>query len=227
MSMRFIAASLMVIVGMSSCAKSRIDGSMVRALSTNVKQALPDLTNNPDAICAYIKNNGYFPSNSYAAGTVVAFSSSYDIVQDARAQAWGVVTPDGRFEQKGNPSGNLMLCPGVERPRYATGKCLWQIAGDRGYAQLSYDVVCNKRSKRVKSGVHTGYDTEEAAIVDYKGDTSGRSVSGQDAVRVTLKSRETTTTILFAKGVGLVATHFQETSSPDGTAEVFIGGTAE
>jgi hypothetical protein len=52
----------------------------------------------------------------------------------------------------------------------------------------------------------------------------GKSVSGQDAVEVILESRASKARIVFAKGVGLVATVFQESSMPAGTAEVFIGG---
>jgi hypothetical protein len=56
-------------------------------------------------------------------------------------------------------------------------------------------------------------------------ETAGTSVSGQDAVEVVLESRTSKARIVFAKGIGLVATVFQESLSPAGTAEVFIGGS--
>jgi hypothetical protein len=46
-------------------------------------------------------------------------------------------------------------------------------------------------------------------------------------VKVELKGKVSTAQIYFAKGVGLVATEFRETSSPDGTAKVYIGGSSK
>jgi hypothetical protein len=62
--------------------------------------------------------------------------------------------------------------------------------------------------------------------VKYDAKTAGQSSSGDDAVEVVLEGRESKARIVFGKGTGLVATVFQESSMPAGTAEVFIGGTS-
>lgn len=179
---------------------------------------------NPATICAFLKDNGYFPTNSYAANTKVLFSSSYEVVENSAGQGFGVVGADGYFVQQGNTTTQLLLCPGASS--ISGGKCAWKINGTDGYAQLAYDVVCNKRS-RGQSHLHPGYTKQSARKVSYIAETAGKSVSGQDAVEVVLEARASKARIVFAKGVGLVATVFQESLAPAGTAEVFIGGSGD
>jgi hypothetical protein len=209
-------------IGSASCVKKKMAGKGTRlmSLNTNVQKQIPD-GSDPAKLCAYIKNQGYFPSNSYAPGTKVLYSTSYEIVDDAAGQARGVVASDGTFQQVDNVTTQLLLCPGAVDGLQG-GRCLWKINGDEGYAQLAYDVVCNKRV-RGGASIHPGYASMKAAHVSYQASTAGDTVSGSDAIEVTLQSRESTARILFAKGVGLVATLFQESSQPAGTSEVFIG----
>lgn len=173
----------------------------------------------PAKLCEYLKSNNYFPSNSYEANTKILFSSSYEIVDNSAGQGYGVVGGDGFFEQQGNSTTQLLLCPGASS--ISGGKCAWKINGADGYAQLAFDVVCNKRS-RSGSQIHPGYTSQSAKQVSFSAKTAGLSVDGQDAVEVILKGRDSTARIVFGKGKGLVATLFQESSMPAGTSEVFI-----
>jgi hypothetical protein len=219
----FLTAAL---IGLGSgCRKSATNGgsagSSLLSLETRPKGEIAGSAS-PAAVCAFIKEKGYFPSNSYASNTKVLFSSSYEIVENSAGQGFGVVGSDGYFVQQGNTTNQLLLCPGASS--ISGGKCAWKINGEDGYAQLAFDVVCNKRS-RGGSAIHPGYTKQSARQVSYVAETAGKSVSGQDAVEVVLESRTSKARIVFAKGIGLVATVFQESLSPAGTAEVFIGGS--
>lgn len=207
-----------------SCRKQEVKGkaSALLSLRTDQKSSIP-VGGDPQALCSYLKDKGYFPKNSYPANTKVLFSTSYEIVEDSAGQGYGVVGSDGFFEQQGNTTTQLLLCPGASS--ISGGKCKWKINGDDGYAQLAFDVVCNKRSRQ-GTKIHPGYNQQTAAHVTYQASTAGQSTSGQDAVEVILQGRESKARIVFAKGVGLVATVFQEGLMPAGTAEVFIGGTS-
>ena len=193
--------------------------SSLASLNTTVKGEIAE-GSDPARLCSYIKDKGYFPSNSYAANTKVLFSSSYEVVDNSAGQGYGVIGSDGYFEQQGNTTTQLLLCPGA--PKNGQGRCLWKFNGSDGYAQLAYDVVCNKRS-RTGGSVHPGYTRQSAKLVSYVGNTAGQSVSGEDAVEVIMEGRASKARIVFAKGTGLVATLFQESLQPAGTAEVFIG----
>jgi len=142
------------------------------------------------------------------------------VVDNSAGQGYGVIGSDGYFEQQGNTTTQLLLCPGA--PKNGQGRCLWKFNGSDGYAQLAYDVVCNKRSRN-GGQVHPGYTRQSAKLVSYVGNTAGQSVSGGDAVEVVLEGRDSKARIVFAKGTGLVATLFQESLQPAGTSEVFIG----
>jgi hypothetical protein len=219
-----VAFTSLVAVCSLSCVKknSGAKGTRLMSLDTTVQKQIPDGSDSVK-LCAYIKSEGYFPSNSYAPGTKVLYSTSYQIVEDAAGQARGVVASDGTFQQIDNVTRQLLLCPGAVGGLQG-GKCLWKINGDDGYAQLAYDVVCNKRTRGGGGGgIHPGYSSMKAAHVSYQASTAGDTVSGSDAIEVTLQSRDSLARILFAKGVGLVATLFQESSEPAGTSEVFIG----
>lgn len=226
MKKTFIIVSVLFVSSLAltvSCRKptgAGVGSSSLLSLDTRVKSDVPD-GGNPASLCSYIKDKGYYPSNSYPQNTKVLFSSSYEVVANSAGQGYGVVGSDGYFVQQGNTTTQLLLCPGASSIN--GGKCAWKINGDDGYAQLAYDVVCNKRS-RGKSNIHPGYSKQTARLVSYTAETAGQSVSGQDAVEVILESRASKARIVFAKGIGLVATVFQESSMPAGTAEVFIGG---
>lgn len=195
-------------------------GARMLSLDTRVKNQIAAGSDGA-RLCQYIKENGYFPGNTYSSGTKILYSTSYEIVSDAAGQAKGYVGDDGFFHQTENVTTQLLLCPGATNGLNG-GRCLWKINGDDGYAQLAYDVVCNKRSRAQSGGVHPGYTSMKAAHVSYTASTAGDQISGTDAIEVTLTNRESTARILFAKGAGLVATLFQESSMPAGTAEVFI-----
>lgn len=223
---RLILAVGFVALSTSACRKPSQAGmgaSSLLSLETRIKGEVPG-GGIPATLCSYIRENGYFPSNSYAVNTKVLFSSSYEIVSNSAGQGYGIVGSDGYFVQQGNTTTQLLLCPGATS--LSGGKCAWKINGDDGYAQLAYDVVCNKRS-RGGTSLHPGYSRQSAKLVSYVAETAGKSVSGQDAVEVVLEGRASKARIVFAKGVGLVATVFQESLSPAGTAEVFIGGKGE
>lgn len=195
--------------------------SSLMSLKTNQKGEV-DGGGDPKLLCAYLKEKGYFPQNSYPANTRVLFSTSYEVVENSAGQGYGVVGSDGFFEQRGNTTTQLLVCPGASS--ISGGKCQWKINGDDGYAQLAYDVVCNKKSRQ-GTKLHPGYTRQTAHQVSYQASTAGQSTSGQDAVEVVLEGRESKARIVFAKGIGLVATVFQEGLMPAGTAEVFIGGS--
>lgn len=219
-----ILLSMATVVAAVSCRKQDAKGKASPLLSLRTDQKSPiSVGGDPQALCSYLKEKGYFPKNSYSANTKVLFSTSYEIVENSAGQGYGVVGSDGFFEQQGNTTTQLLVCPGASS--ISGGKCNWKINGDDGYAQLAYDVVCNKRSRQ-GTKIHPGYNQQTAAHVSYQASTAGQSTSGQDAVEVVLQGRESKARIVFAKGVGLVATVFQESSSPAGTAEVFIGGTS-
>lgn len=221
-----VVIPLLMALIMGGCRKKPSSGagsSSLLSLETRPKGEISG-SSNPESVCAFIKDNGYFPTNSYAPNTKVLFSSSYEIVENSAGQGYGIVGSDGYFVQQGNTTTQLLLCPGASS--ISGGKCAWKINGEDGYAQLAYDVVCNKRS-RTQSSIHPGYTRQSAKIVSYVAETAGKSVSGQDAVEVVLESRSSKARIVFAKGVGLVATVFQESLSPAGTAEVFIGGRGD
>jgi hypothetical protein len=211
-------------VGAISCRKQDGKGkaSALLSLRTDQKGSVPG-GSDPQALCSFLKEKGYFPKNSYPANTKVLFSTSYEVVEDSAGQGYGVVGADGFFEQQGNTTTQLLVCPGAIS--ISGGKCNWKINGDDGYAQLAFDVVCNKRSRQ-GTKIHPGYSQQSASLVSYQASTAGQSTSGQDAVEVVLQGRESKARIVFAKGVGLVATVFQESLTPAGTAEVFIGGTS-
>jgi hypothetical protein len=195
-------------------------GSLL-SLKTQTKGPIAD-GSNPEKLCDYIKTKGFFPSNQLAPNTKVLFSSSYKVVENSAGQGYGIVGADGFFVQQGNNTRDLLVCPGASD--ISGGKCQWKIGGDGGYAQLALDVVCNKRS-RTGSAIHPGYSKQSANLVSYQASTAGQTVSGQDAVEVVLEGRSSTARIVFAKNQGLVATVFQESLEPPGTAEVFIGQT--
>lgn len=221
----FSLASSIVILGTSAChsqlGKKPKTSSLV-SLNTTSKGAVPG-GEDPKLLCTFLKEKGYFPRNSYPSNTKVLFSTSYEVVENSAGQGYGIVGSDGFFEQQGNTTTQLLLCPGASS--ISGGKCKWKISGDDGYAQLAYDVVCNKRSRQ-GSKIHPGYSRQSAQVVKYDAKTAGQSSSGDDAVEVVLEGRESKARIVFGKGTGLVATVFQESSMPAGTAEVFIGGTS-
>lgn len=219
--MIFVATVTLAIAGCRKNNSSGGAGASLLSLETRTKGEIPG-GDDPVKLCSFIKEKGYFPSNSYAPNTKVLFSSSYEIVANSAGQGYGVVGADGYFVQQGNTTTQLLLCPGASS--ISGGKCAWKINGDDGYAQLAYDVVCNKRSRQ-QGALHPGYSKQSARIVSYVAETAGKSVSGQDAVEVVLQARASKARIVFAKGVGLVATVFQESLQPAGTAEVFIGGS--
>jgi hypothetical protein len=193
-------------------------GSLL-SLKTQVRASIPE-GSDPVKLCAYIKNNNFFPSNSVSPQTTVLFSSSYEVVENSAGQGFGIVGEDGYFQQQGNNTKQLLVCPGAAS--LSGGKCRWKINGQDGYSQLALDVVCNQRARQV-SKIHPGYIKQTANLVSYQASTAGQTVNGQDAVEVTLEGRSSTARIVFAKGEGLVATVFQEKLEPAGTAEVFIG----
>ncbi len=205
---------------LASCVdkKAQESSSRLFSLDTESRGEVPG-GSDPKALCGYLKDNGYFPKNSYEPNTKLLFSTSYGIVKDAAGQGYGVIDADGRFVQQGNTTSQLILCPGASN--LGGGKCSWQINGDNGYAQLAYDVVCNNRS-RSGTKIHPGYDRQKANLVSYKASTAKRSTSGQDAVEVILESRHSKARIVFGKNVGLVSVVFQEELMPTGTSEVFI-----
>jgi hypothetical protein len=216
MTLPIITANLFV-----SCLSKKVkdtNNSNILSLDTTSKGEVPG-GSDPTKLCEYLTNNQYFPSNSYSPNTKILFSSSYEIVDNSAGQAYGIVGSDGFFEQQGNTTSQMLVCPGASN--ISGGKCVWKINDDDGYAQLAFDVVCNKRS-RSGGAVHPGYDSQSAKLVSFVAKTAGSSVEGQDAVEVVLKGRNSTARIVFGKGTGLVATLFQESSSPAGTAEVFI-----
>jgi hypothetical protein len=223
---KFMLVATILAMGLltTSCFPMKAPGHNTTLLSlvTTANGEVPG-GSNPEQLCAYLKSNDYFPSNSYAANTKLLFSSSYEIVDNSAGQGYGIIGSDGFFEQQGNTTTQLLLCPGASS--MSSGKCAWKINGTDGYAQLAFDVVCNKRS-RSGGGIHPGYTTQTAKQVSYVAKTAGLSVQGQHAVEVVLKGRDSTARIVFAKGTGLVATVFQESSAPAGTAEVFIDAKA-
>ena len=220
----FVIVSAVAILAGVACRKQDTKGKASALLSLKTeKKGNVSGGEDPKMLCAYLKEKGYFPKNSYAANTKILFSTSYEIVEDSAGQGYGVVGADGFFEQQGNTTTQLLACPGASS--LSGGKCNWKINGDDGYAQLAFDVVCNARSRQ-GSKIHPGYSQQSASLVSYNASTAGQSTSGQDAVEVILTGRDSKARIVFAKGVGLVATVFQESMMPAGTAEVFIGGTS-
>jgi hypothetical protein len=216
-----LCAAILSVASCRSASKSGMGGkASLLSLKTTQKGDVPG-GSDPAKLCEYIKANGYFPSDSVAANTKLLFSSSYEVVENSAGQAYGVVGSDGYFVQQGNNTTQLLVCPGASG--LSGGRCNWKINGKDGYLQLAYDVVCNKRG-RGTSAVHPGYSSQTAKLVSYVASTAGQTVTGQDALEVTLSGGTSKARIVFAKGSGLVATVFQESSSPAGTAEVFIGG---
>jgi hypothetical protein len=225
---RFLAKFIVVtlVTGVVGCrfnndAQSS-NGSLL-SLKTSAKGTVPE-GENPAKLCDYIKSNGFFPSNTIAPNTKVLFSSSYKIVENSAGQAYGIVGKDGYFVQQGNNTQQLLVCPGASS--ISGGKCQWKMSGHDGYAQLALDVVCNKRSRN-RTTIHPGYTKQTASLVSYQASTAGQTVSGQDAIEVVLEGGSAKARIVFAKGQGLVATVFQESLQPSGTAEVFIGYSKE
>jgi hypothetical protein len=173
------------------------------------------------AICKWIKDNGYFPSNSYKPGTKVLYSLSYNIVDNSKGQAYGVIGNDGNFVQQGLTTMQMALCPGANG-RSMQGKCNWQFNGQNGYAQLAMDTVCSRRS-RSGAAIHPGYSKISANYLkSYTASTAGKTFRGGESVEVLLTSRFTNTQIVFQKNFGLVAVVYKESSAPSGTSEVFI-----
>jgi hypothetical protein len=217
-------SALLLVVQANACRpKDKSQGSRgsLLSLKTQPKSAIPDGAV-PAKLCDYIKSNGFFPSNKIVPDTKILFSSSYEVVENSAGQGYGIVGSDGFFVQQGNNTQQLLLCPGAAN--ISGGRCQWKISGDDGYAQLALDVVCNKRS-RTGAAIHPGYTKQSANLVSYQASTAGQTVSGQEAVEVVLEGRSSTARIVFAKNQGLVATVFQESSEPAGTAEVFIGSS--
>lgn len=214
-------AMIMALSGCTSQESKKKGTSSLMSLRTEPRSMLQE-GGDPAALGSYLVSNGYFPKNGYPAGTGVLFSTSYEIVSDGAGQGYGSIGQDGNFNQQGNNTTQLLLCPGATS--IGSGPCAWQFNGPEGYAQLAFDVVSNRRS-RLPARIHPGYETQMAQQVSYEAKTAGQSTGGQDAIEVVLKGRESTARLVFEKNVGLVAVVFQEGSMPAGTAEVFIGGS--
>lgn len=229
-----VSVTLLAALSMSSCMqkKSGADNSaQLLKIDEEGSQDLSSEAGTPDALCSYLDSAGYFPGNTYPAGTEVAFSTSYGVdAQNSNSaeagQAHGVIESDGFFNQRNMTTTQLLICPGSFSST-RTGKCAWKMSGDDGYAELARRVVCNKAGTFGSKGrLHPGYESMKVSKVSFKASTAGRSYSHSDAVKVELAGGVSKTQIYFAKGIGLVATEFRERSSPDGTAKVYIGAKA-
>lgn len=219
-------------IGFSSCMKrptSADKGAKLLQIEKSQSQDLTAEAGTPEALCNYLSSAGYYKGNTYAAGTTVAFSTSYGVdSQNANTaesgQAHGEILSDGFYSQTENPTQQALICPGTSEGLFARGKCAWKMSGDDGYAELARRVVCNTAATYgAKGRLHPGYLSMKTSKVSFKANTAGKSFAYSDAVEVELVGQSSTAHIYFAKDFGLVATEFRETSMPGGTAKVYIG----
>jgi hypothetical protein len=218
------------IVVLTSCVKAKNNDSMSSPLSIQ-QEELSDLSGSAgtaDQLCDYLNAEGYFPSNSYAEGTPLAYSTSYGVdSQESSAaeagQAHGTIMASGKFFQKNLTTRQALICPG-SFSGFSSGQCLWKVGGDGGYADLAHKVVCNKAANYGSKGrLHPGYTSMKTAKVSFSASTAGQTYRHDDAVRVTLEGGNSSAHVYFAKGVGLVATEYREKALVNGTAKVYIG----
>lgn len=232
-NMMMYTVAVVAVLGFTSCIrgpKEGADQSKLLRIETSGSQDLSAEAGSPEALCSYLKSQGYFPRNTFSAGTPVAFATSYGTDSQSSSgaeagQAHGVVGSDGLFEQKDNVTMQVLLCPG-SFGGLRGGKCNWKLSGDDGYAELAFRVVCNRAANYGSAGrLHPGYDSMKVSKVGIKASTAGKSFSHADTVEVALSGSSSKAHIYFAKGSGLVATEFREKSQPDGTAKVYFGAS--
>jgi hypothetical protein len=222
-----IPTLMIAFFGASCTKKTEKQSSELVSLNKEVKEDLTAKLNSPGALCDYIKEGNFFPSNEMAAGTMTYFSTSYQTDEQNTAnaekgQAIGKVSSDGRFELVDFVTTQILICPGAFGGLYA-GKCLWKINGPEGYLELAKRVACNTaRTYGSPMKFHPGYNAQKVKRVKFNASTAGKNVSYDDALEIELLGEKSGGFIYFAKDLGLVATEFRESLSPSGTAKVYF-----
>lgn len=214
---------LVALVSVSSMAAE--DFSDIQPVKIDISKKIPVPMDDVTQLRTYASTNNYYFSVNLKEGMRVLYSTSYGINGEA-GQAAGVIVKKGDkfyFKQKKNPTGQLLLPPGMPFNGNVEHS-LWDIGA---YMDLVNRVVFSEPNTASKTSSDV-YGKPEAALVDFKGGTAGSSVTYTDALEVGFtrsvsKASKSDWKVYYAKGIGPVALEFRETMSPSGTFKFYVG----
>ncbi len=174
---------------------------------------------------SYAAQNSYYYSVNLKEGMRVLYSASYGVGGEAGQASGTIVKKEGRFwfKQKENPTGQLLLPPGMTLNSNADHS-LWDIGE---YLELVNRVAFSDPNQ-VSKTANEVYGRPEAAIVDFQGGTASKTVSYKEAMEVVFKKAtanrsDSEMKVYYARGVGPVAVEFRENMTPAGTFKIYIG----
>jgi len=194
-------------------------------LSIDVKNRRPVALQTHAELASYASEHQYYYRVNLKAGMRVLYSASYGIGGEAAQASGEVVEKDGHFyfKQQSNPSGNLLLPPGLT---FNSGNqlSLWDLGA---YMDLVNRVAFSQSNESWTTSSNV-YDKPQAAMVDFRGGTAGSSVFYQDALEVEFSRNVTGRSssgwkVYYGKGIGPVALEFREDMSPSGTFKFYLG----
>lgn len=174
---------------------------------------------------SYAATKDYYYSVNLQEGMRVLYSASYGVGGEAGQAHGTIVKKDGHFwfKQKSNPTGQLLLPPGLTLNSNADHS-LWDIGE---YLELVNRVAFSDPNQ-VSKTANDVYGKPDAALVDFDGGTAGKTVTYKDALEVVFKKSvknrsDSEMKVYYARGIGPVALEFRENSTPSGTFKLYIG----
>ncbi len=191
----------------------------------DIKKRTPVPLQTASELRSYASQKSYYYSVNLKEGMRVLYSASYGVGGEA-GQASGTIVRDGGrfwFKQKNNPTGQLLLPPGMTLNSNAAHS-LWDIGE---YLELVNRVAFSDPNQ-VSKTANEVYGKPEAATVDFEGGTAGASVTYTDALEVVFKKQvanrsDSEMKVYYARGIGPVAVEFRENLTPAGTFKIYIG----
>jgi len=218
-----VAAVLAGNVMADTTADTDDQGRPILPVKIDVSKRVPVNIDSYTMLRTYANNNDYYFSVKLKAGMKVFYSASYGVGGEAGQAEGTIVESNGKFlfKQRSNPSGNLLLPPGL--PLNGGSVSMWDVGA---YMELINRVAFSEPNSASKSATQV-YSKPAAAIVDFVGGTAGKSVSYKDALEVVfsktgLNRAKAESKFYYSKGIGPVALEFREDSSVGGTFKFYL-----
>lgn len=191
----------------------------------DIKKREPVQMASVSALRTYAVAQNYYYQVNLREGMRVLYSASYGMGGEAGQAAGTLVYRDGRFwfKQQKNPTGQLLLPPGLTLSSNADHS-LWDVGA---YMELVNRVAFSDPNQ-VSHTANDIYGKPDAALVDFDGGTAGSSVTYRNALEIVFKKQvanrsDSEMKVYYAKGIGPVALEFRENLTPAGTFKLYIG----
>jgi hypothetical protein len=200
-------------------------GAAPLPVKIDIKKRIPVVLQTVSELRSYAAQKDYYYSVNLKEGMRVLYSASYGVGGEAGQAHGTIVQKDGKFwfKQKGNPTGQLLLPPGMTFNSSADHS-LWDIGE---YLELVNRVAFSDPNQ-VSKTANDVYGRPDAATVDFEGGTAGSTVTYTDALEVVFKKQVASRSdsewkVYYARGIGPVALEFRENQTPAGTFKLYIG----